>query len=256
MTLTNFLSVCKSTDGKQDGKSSTSSTILQADKMEKCFCLPIWFGSSRKVSPITSMSSSELYNFTICQYITELIKCLLFLSRNLGRSQMSLSNLGTEVNQIKLDWAYQSSGLFEGPCWLPEHMSSFIFSQSTWWINSQTECLAPILHLHKSNFRWNIQSSPLPQDILQALCWEWNYHLHSVLSKGNRLCLTSHIHIYSVKLNAQHQENVRCYIDTFLMFLTVSQTRSHLWYCVVCSSNGCKHAVIRFNSCQVKPDEV
>ena len=29
---------------------------------------------------------------------------------------MSLSKLGTEVNQIKWDWGYQSSGLFEDPC--------------------------------------------------------------------------------------------------------------------------------------------
>lgn len=107
--------------------------------------------------PLTSING--LYNITTCQwsfqFITDLITCFLFLFVNLGRSQMSLSKLGKEVNQIKWYWAYQSSGLFEGPCWLPEHVSSFIFSQFTWWINIPAECLAPIFHLHKFKVKYS-----------------------------------------------------------------------------------------------------
>lgn len=150
--------------------------------------LLVWFGSSRNVLSISLLSNNGLNNVRRCQwsfqYITELIKCFSAFV-NLGRSQMSLSKLGTEVNQIKWDWAYQSSRLFECPYWLPEHKPSFIFSQFTWWINSLAECLAPILHLHKSNFRWNIESSPLPQDSLQSLCCDWNKHLYWVLSRGD-----------------------------------------------------------------------
>lgn len=51
-------------------------------------------------------------------------------------------------NQIKWEWAYQSSGMFEGPRLLPEHKSSFIFSQFTWWINSPAECLAPVFCIY------------------------------------------------------------------------------------------------------------
>lgn len=195
-------------------------------------CLLLWFRCSGKVLPITLMSNNGLHNVTRCQwsfqYITELIRCFPFV--NLGRSQMSLSKLGTEVNQIKWDWTYQSSCLFEGPCWLPEHMSSFIFSQFTWWINSPADCLAPILHLHKSNFRWNIQSSPLPQDSLHSLCCDWNNHLYWVLSRGywkgvGRLYLTAHICIYWVPLIAYHRGMLKTINDkiwdTFLILLRV-----------------------------------
>lgn len=98
------------------------------------------------------------YHINVKQWIIKLYKMSAVISIHhrinqtfsffvkLERSQMSLSKLGTQVNQIKWDWAYQSSGLFEDPCWLPEHKSSFILNQSTWWINSPPECLAPSLH--------------------------------------------------------------------------------------------------------------
>lgn len=155
---------------------------------------------------------------------SELVKFFLFLFVNLGRSQMSLSKLGTEVNQIKWDWAYQSSGLLGGPCWLPEHMSSFIFSQFTWWINSPAECLAPILHLHKSDLRWNIQSSPLPRRTSVLMLWLEQSSPLSAQQRGlngvGRLYLPTHTHIYSVTLIAYHQG---------LLKTIMARSKTHFW---------------------------
>lgn len=68
------------------------------------------------------------YHINVKQWIIKLYKMSAVISIHhrinqtfsffvkLERSQMSLSKLGTQVNQIKWDWAYQSSGLFEDPC--------------------------------------------------------------------------------------------------------------------------------------------
>ena len=104
----------------------------------------------------------------------------------LGRSRPSLSlwERGTQVNQIKWDWAYQSSALLQGlhaDCPSTRHLS--FPPQFTWKINSAAECTAHVSHLHKSNFVWNIQSSPLARDRLQSLCCDWNNGRHWVLSR-------------------------------------------------------------------------
>jgi len=104
------------------------------------------------------------------RHITEIINCIFFLL--LHRRDFECLSLNWEQKLIKCSGIKQINHLVSQRVFVDrQHMSSFIFSQFTWWINSLAACLAPILHLHKSNSRWTHQTSPLAQHSPESCVW-------------------------------------------------------------------------------------